>query len=160
MLTLFTTISSAYVPEDERPSNARAGSVRAAESAKQRAKERFEAQSKQTDTSTMASADVDALFDDDDSASEVAETMAGVSLTDRSSSMPSSPKRNGLGGANRTQSDSVINHPNAPENKLTDKEKYLEQFKLREEGGEYIQDITEMTRLPVILKTDLTKSPP
>jgi protein SSD1 len=31
---------------------------------------------------------------------------------------------------------------------------------LREENGEYIQDIKEMTRVPVILKTDLTKSPP
>jgi protein SSD1 len=43
---------------------------------------------------------------------------------------------------------------------LTDKEKYRSYFKLREEGGEYIQDVTEMTRVPVILKTDLTKSPP
>ena len=54
----------------------------------------------------------------------------------------------------------AITNGNAPESKLTDKEKYLSQFKLREEGGEYIQDITEMTRIPVILKTDLTKSPP
>ena len=43
---------------------------------------------------------------------------------------------------------------------MTDKEKYLNYFKLREVGGEYIQDVTEMTRVPVILKTDLTKSPP
>lgn len=155
--------SSAYVPEDERPHGAvstRAGSVRDAEAAKQRAKERYEAQQKQTDTSTMAAAEVDALFDDDDSASEIAENMAGVSLTDRAASTPSSPKRNGIADGNRTQSDSVLLHANAPENKLTDKEKYLKQFKLREDGGEYIQDITEMTRIPVILKTDLTKSPP
>lgn len=154
--------SSAFVPEDERPrggASARAGSVRDAEAAKQRAKERYEAQRKQMDTSTMAADDVDALFDDDDSASEIAENMAGVSLTDRSASMPTSPKRNGLDSTNRTQSDSVV-HPNAPESKMRDKEKYLKQFKLREEGGEYIQDITEMTRIPVILKTDLTKSPP
>ena len=36
----------------------------------------------------------------------------------------------------------------------------MQYFKLREEGGEYIQDVTEMTKIPVILKTDLTKSPP
>jgi protein SSD1 len=47
-----------------------------------------------------------------------------------------------------------------PEAKLTNKEKYLKLFKLREEDGEYIQDVTEMTRVPIILKTDLTKSPP
>jgi len=154
--------SSAFVPEDERPRggmSTRASNPQGAEAAKQRAKERYEAQRKQMDTSTMKSDEVDALFDDDDSASEVAENMAGVSLTDRSSSMPSSPKRNGLGDANRTQSDSVINS-NVPESKMSGKEKYLSQFKLREEGGEYIQDITEMTRIPVILKTDLTKSPP
>ncbi|KAK5947036.1 Translational repressor [Knufia obscura] len=155
--------SSAFVPEDERPrggmSTRGASNAQGAEGAKQRAKERYEAQRKQMDTSTMKSDDVDALFDDDDSASEVAENMAGVSLNDRSASMPTSPKRNGLNDANRTQSDSVINS-NAPESKLNDKEKYLSQFKLREEGGEYIQDITEMTRIPVILKTDLTKSPP
>lgn len=48
----------------------------------------------------------------------------------------------------------------APESKVDNKEKLLKQLTLREEGGEYIQDITEMTRVPVILKTDLTKSPP
>lgn len=157
--------SSAFVPEDERPKGAastRPG-ARDAEAAKQRARERYEAQQQQTNTSTMAADDVDALFDDDDSASEVAENMAGVSLTDRSTvSMPSSPKRNGLGGTTRTQSDSTLalTNPNAPENKLTDKERWLSQFKLREEGGDFIQDIAEMTRIPVILKTDLTKSPP
>lgn len=158
--------SSAFVPEDERPrgmASTRTSTARDAEAAKQRAKERFEAQRKQTETSTMAADDVDALFDDDDSASEIAENMAGVSLTERStSSMPTSPKRNGFEGANRTQSDSTlaITNPDAPENKLSNKEKYISQFKLREEGGEYIQDITEMSRVPVILKTDLTKSPP
>ncbi len=48
----------------------------------------------------------------------------------------------------------------AVETRLTNKEKYLKLFALREEGGEYIQDVTEMTRVPIILKTDLTKSPP
>ncbi|KAK5104283.1 Translational repressor [Lithohypha guttulata] len=144
--------SSAYVPEDERSGTAastRASTAKSTEAAKQRAKERYEAQSKQVDTSTMGTDAVNALFDDDDSASEVAESMAGVSLTDKTT--------NGLGKAGR--SDSALN-PNAPESKLNDKEKWLSQFKLREDGGEYIQDITEMTRIPVILKTDLTKSPP
>lgn len=137
--------SSAYVPEDERTGHnaaSRASTAKATEAAKQRAKERFEAQSKQVDTSTMRADEVNALFDDDDSASEMAESMAGVSLTDR----PAGRRNN--------------DHPNAPENKLSNKDNWLRQFKLREAGGEYIQDITEMTRIPVILKTDLTKSPP
>jgi protein SSD1 len=48
----------------------------------------------------------------------------------------------------------------AVETQLSNKEKYLSLFSLREEDGEYIQDVTEMTRVPIILKTDLTKSPP
>jgi protein SSD1 len=162
--------SSAYIPEDERPRNS-GGSTRNAndsEAARQRAKERFEAQRKQTETRTMSTDDVDALFDDDDSASEITEMAAGVSLTspvDRpTQSMPGSPTRNGVPktGPLRTQSDSRIFKAagDLPENKLTDKERYLSYFKLREEGGEYIQDVTEMTRVPIILKTDLSKSPP
>jgi protein SSD1 len=160
--------SSAYVPEDERPrtSASTRGTNNATESARERAKERYESQSKQTESNTMSTDDVDALFDDDDSASEITEMAAGVSLTgDRSTqSLPGSPGRNG-GSSHRparTQSDSRIAKAagNIPENNLTDKEKYLSYFKLREEGGEYIQDVTEMTRVPVILKTDLTKSPP
>jgi protein SSD1 len=112
----------------------------------------------------MSTDDVDALYDDDDSTSEVTEMAAGVSLNDRSTqSMPPSPTRNGpSNGPTRTQSDSRIvkQAGDIPENHLSDKEKYLSYFKLREEGGEYIQDVTEMTRVPVILKTDLSKSPP
>jgi len=162
--------SSAYVPEDERPrtSASTKGTNNATESARERAKERYESQRKQTHSNTMSTDDVDALFDDDDSASEITEMAAGVSLTspvDRSTqSLPPSPGRNGgtAHGPTRTQSDSRIAKAagNIPENNLTDKEKYLSYFKLREEGGEYIQDVTEMTRVPVILKTDLTKSPP
>lgn len=48
----------------------------------------------------------------------------------------------------------------APESKVDNKERLLKQLTLREEGSDYIQNITEMTRIPVILKTDLTKSPP
>lgn len=48
----------------------------------------------------------------------------------------------------------------APESKITEKKKYLDWLQLRETDGNYIQDITEMKRVPVILKTDLSKSPP
>jgi len=169
--------SSAYIPEDERPKGSTsistrtsntASAARDAEAARQRAKDRFEAQRKQTEIRSMSTDDVDALFDDDDDASEITEMAAGVSLNspvDRSTqSMPPSPTRNGVSSQapHRTQSDSRISTSTGetPESKLTDKEKYLNYFKLREVGGEYIQDVTEMTRVPVILKTDLTKSPP
>ena len=77
--------------------------------------------------------------------------------------MPGSPTRDGqMQKPQRTQSDSRLARSvaDAPENKLTDKKKFMKYFKLREEGGGYIQDVTEMTRVPVILKTDLSKSPP
>lgn len=165
--------SSAYIPEDERPkpSSARAAqaaaAAREAETAKQRARERDEAMRKQTETGTMSADDVDALFDDDDEMTDVTEMAAGVSLNspDRSThSMPPSPTRNGhlQQGPHRTRSDPKIatSMNDAPETKLTNKERYLDLFKLREEDGDYIQDVTEMTRIPVILKTDLSKSPP
>ncbi|KAL4775041.1 hypothetical protein BDW60DRAFT_214918 [Aspergillus nidulans var. acristatus] len=165
--------SSAYIPEDERPkpANSRAAqaaaAAREAEAARERAREREEALRRQTETGTMSADDVDALFDDDDDVSEVTEMAAGVSLNsaDRSTqSMPPSPTRNGHmpQAPQRTLSDTKIatNTVDAPETKLTNKEKYLSLFKLREEGGEYIQDVTEMTRVPIILKTDLSKSPP
>ncbi|ETN46358.1 uncharacterized protein HMPREF1541_00542 [Cyphellophora europaea CBS 101466] len=152
--------SSAYIPEDERPRGS--ASTRAAvdsEAARARAKERYEAQRKQTDTNTISNDDVDALFESDD---ELAEATAGVSLNshDRpTQSMPGSPARNGLTDQARTQSDSKIaKHSNAPETELT--KRYLKDFKLREEGGELIQDLTEMTRIPIILKVSLDKSPP
>lgn len=167
--------SSAYVPEDERPkpANSRAAqaaaAAREAEAARERAREREEAMRRQTDTGTMSHDDVNALFDDDDDdVSEVTEMAAGVSLkssADRSTqSMPPSPTRNGhlQQAPHRTRSDPKIATlgGDAPEAKLTNKEKYLRLFKLREEDGEYIQDVTEMTRVPIILKTDLSKSPP
>lgn len=166
--------SSAYIPEDERPKPANtraaqaAAAAREAEAAKERARERDEAMRKQTETGTMSADDVDALFDDDDDMSEVTEMAAGVSLnnnsTDRSTqSMPPSPTRNGHAQApHRTRSDPKMatSAGDAPEAKLTNKGKYLNLFKLREENGDHIQDVTEMSRVPVILKTDLSKSPP
>ncbi|KAI8633033.1 hypothetical protein F5Y19DRAFT_471290 [Xylariaceae sp. FL1651] len=163
--------SSAYVPEDERPkaaasqrvSNAMAA-ARQAEEAERARKEREEAARKQTETGTMSTDDVDALFDDDeDNVSDVTEAMAGASLAERpTQSVPGSPTRssNAAGVLHRTRSDSKVPMAEAVETRLTNKEKYLKLFALREEGGDYIQDVTEMTRVPIILKTDLTKSPP
>jgi len=118
----------------------------------------------------MGTDEVDALFDDDDdeSVEGPTEMTAGVSLSagDRpTQSMPPSPTRNGALARqtpHRTKSDSKLSQSagDHPETKLTDKERYLSMFSLREVGGDYIQDVREMTRVPVILKTDLTKSPP
>lgn len=167
--------SSAYVPEDERPkatTSARHQGSTASRQAgsKQQNREHEHLQRRQTETGTMSTDDVDALFDDEDNISEITESTAGVSLgastSDRpTQSMPPSPTHNGSGGDQtplRTQSDSKLASSvgDGPEAKLSNKEKYLGLFKLREEGGEYIQDVTEMTRVPVILKTDLSKSPP
>ncbi|KFH47604.1 Virulence protein-like protein [Hapsidospora chrysogenum ATCC 11550] len=162
--------SSAYVPEDERPkaaasqrmSNAMAAQRQAEEAERQR-REREEAARKQTETGTMSTDDVDALFDDDeDNTSDVTEAMAGASLAERpTQSVPGSPSRSTTAdGLHRTRSDSKVPAADAVESRLNNKEKYLSLFKLREEGGDYIQDVTEMTRVPVILKTDLSKSPP
>lgn len=167
--------SSAYVPEDERP-KAGSGSRhqgnaggRYPEYAKQQAKENEDAQRRQMETGTMSTDDVDALFDDEESVSEITEMASGVSLglsnADRpTQSMPPSPTRGSPADQtpHRTRSDPKLasSAGETPEANLTNKEKYLGLFKLREEGGEYIQDVTEMTRVPVILKTDLTKSPP
>ncbi len=162
--------SSAYVPEDERPKAAQSQRVsnamaaaRHAEEAERVRKEREEAARKQTETGTISTDDVDALFDDDDdNGSDITEAMAGASLAERpTQSVPGSPIRSDAPGPlHRARSDSRVPQTEAPESKLTNKEKYLKLFKLREEGGEYIQDVTEMTRVPVILKTDLSKSPP
>ncbi|KAK4127607.1 RNB-domain-containing protein [Parathielavia appendiculata] len=168
--------SSAYVPEDERPKTAMSqrfssalAAARQAEEAERVKKEREEATRKQTETGTISTDDVDALFDDDeenasDNASDITEAMAGASLAERpTQSVPGSPTRTSAdtaGNLHRTRSDSKVPTGDVPETRLTSKEKYLKLFKLREEGGDYIQDVTEMTRVPVILKTDLTKSPP
>jgi protein SSD1 len=105
---------------------------------------------------TIDTNDVDALFDDDDdNASDTTAEHAGVALNgDRATqSGPPSPTRNGL-APQRSQSDSRI------KNASSNKDKYLDLFTLRQDGGNFIQDVREMTRVPVLLKTDLTKSPP
>uniref|UniRef100_A0A8H7KAY0 RNB domain-containing protein n=1 Tax=Bionectria ochroleuca TaxID=29856 RepID=A0A8H7KAY0_BIOOC len=163
--------SSAYVPEDERPKAAASqrmnnalAAQRQAEEAERARREREEAARKQTETGTISTDDVDALFDDDDdNTSDVTEAMAGASLAERpTQSVPGSPARTATnaGDLHRTRSDSKVPVGDAVESRLTNKDKYLQLFTLREEGGDYIQDVTEMTRVPIILKTDLSKSPP
>ena len=168
--------SSAYVPEDERhkPNYSRADSIFSSrdDGAKQRGKENSNGVRQPVEVGTMPTDDVDALFDDedDDAASELADMTAGVSLTqsgntDRpTQSMPPSPTRQSLTveqGPQRTKSDTRVMQANdAPESRLSDKERYLELFQLREEGSNHIQEVKEMTRVPVILRTDLSKSPP
>ena len=167
--------SSAYVPEDERPQASTStrhhgGTADRQKDGKHQVRRHEDLQRRQTETGTMSPDDVDALFDDEDNVSEITESTAGVSLgasaSDRpTQSMPPSPTHNNSAGDQtplRTQSDSKLasSMGDSPEAKLSNKEKYLSLFKLREEGGEYIQDVIEMTRVPVILKTDLTKSPP
>lgn len=162
--------SSAFVPEDERPkaSNTRGmgASTAARDAAAARAKENQEAEARRMNTGTMDPSDQDALFDDDaeeDAASEITDnTTAGVALNnDRAThSGPPSPTRNGL-APQRSKSDSrILNSGNTTEAKLSNKEKYLQYFALREKNGSAIQDVREMTRVPVLLRTDLTKSPP
>ena len=159
--------SSAYVPEDERPkanSGSRSQRSGALDQRHQGTSKHSQddAQRRQLDTGTMSTDDVDALYDDEDSVSEVTDMTAGVSLgADRpTQSMPPSPTRaDSSTSRQRTRSDPKL-ASNTGEAQLSNKEKYLSMFTLREEEGEYIQDVTEMTRIPVILKTDLTKSPP
>lgn len=164
--------SSAYVPEDERPqvkASMRRG--RGEDQATKLAHEHAsaEARRKQMETGSVPTGDVEALFDDDDdNISEITESTAGVSLGTGSlerpsQSMPPTPSSE----APNTDYLRVNSEPKlstsyneTTEAKLSNKEKYLSLFKLREEGGENIQDVIEMTRVPVILKTDLSKSPP
>ena len=137
--------SSSYIPEDERkPRWGPKSGGRSSGNGSQNPQQSSDAQPKQTETGTMSTDDVDALFDEDDNVSEITDRTAGVSL----------------GGHEQAQTESSNGQSKGTESTSTDKEKYLKMFSLREEGGESIQDVTEMTRIPVILKTDLTKSPP
>ena len=137
--------SSAYVPEDERkPRWGTKMGGKASRDHAQGAQRTSDSQPKQTETGTMSTDDVDALFDEDDNVSEITEATAGVSL----------------GGHEQAQTAPSDGQIKGGEAKVTNKDRYLKMFTLREVGGESIQDVTEMTRVPVILKTDLTKSPP
>ena len=160
--------SSAFIPEDERPQarGSRPANSFAARDAAARHVASHEAERKSTNTGSIDAQAVDALFDDDDdeSADSDDHAHAGVALNgvDRvTRSVPSSPSQS-ANSPQRSKSDSRLlnNHASAPESKISNKEKYLGLFALRQNGTDLIQDVTEMTRVPVLLKTDLTKSPP
>jgi protein SSD1 len=128
--------SSAYIPEDERPKGHNANGDQ------KTAKVKEEAQGKSVETGTMSTDDEAALFEEDadDAASDLADMTAGVSLSPHE--FVQSESKSG-----KDQKDGT-------------KAKWLGWFSLREEDGEYIQDVRELTRVPIILMTDLTKSPP
>lgn len=158
--------SSAFVPEDERPQakGHRPTHSMVARDIAAKQRQADEAERKAMQTGSIDANDVDALFDDDDDddASEATgNTASDVALNgDRAAQNgPTSPTRNGS-APQRSKSDSRALKSSAPETRLTNKDKYLGLFTLREENGSYIQDVKEMTRVPVLLKTDLTKSPP
>lgn len=171
--------SSAYIPEDERPkggaalraANEAAAASAAAAKAKA-AQEQEEQQRKAMDISTISAGDVDALFDEDEDASDVTDPNdQGASLAPPQNnrptqSMPGSPSKNSPTQApHRTRSDpkisvSALDDQKGGDPELSHKEKYIDMFTLREEKGYYIQEVRELTRVPVFLKTELTKSPP
>ncbi|KAL9056888.1 MAG: hypothetical protein Q9162_002659 [Coniocarpon cinnabarinum] len=148
--------SSAYIPEDERQGGSIRGGRSVAERRSENARkqqEHEEAQRRQIDTGTINTDDADALFDDDDDTSGITEATAGVSLGNSTHAPASSNE------ASQKLVDSK-KVADAPETKLSDRDRYLKYFTLREEGNDHIQDVKEMSRVPVILKTDLSKSPP
>ncbi|KAF3914465.1 hypothetical protein AA313_de0203475 [Arthrobotrys entomopaga] len=172
--------SSSFVPEDERPKHAgsmrahhhhnNAAAANAAAAAQQKEKE--EAQRRATEATTLSSDAVDALFDDDDvdniDESDVAEAMEGVSLSESTrptQSMPGSPTKNLGQQPHRTRSDPKLSvtaakDTNKKNQNMNSKEFWMPFWSLKEEGNDYIQYIREMTRVPVILRAELTKSPP
>ncbi|KAF3913282.1 hypothetical protein ABW20_dc0100421 [Dactylellina cionopaga] len=170
--------SASFVPEDERPKhhgsmrashNAAAANAAAAAAAQQREQE--EAQRRATEAATLSTDDVDALFDDDDvdniDESDVAD-MEGVSLSEATrptQSMPGSPTKNLGQQPHRTRSDPKLSvtaakDTNKKNQNMNSKEFWVPYWSLNEEGGHYIQYISEMARVPVILRAELSKSPP
>lgn len=140
--------SDVYIPEDERPkglaairaANAQAQAAQAAAAAKA-AQEAEEAQRKMMEVSSGPQADAtDALFDSEDEGEEEA---APAPVEVKETKVEAKPEV-------------------SPEEKRRAalKEKYAHLFTLREEKGDYIQEVRELTLVPVFLKTDLSKSPP
>lgn len=175
--------SNVYIPEDERPkggaalraANAAAAATAAAAAAKA-AQEQEERQRKMMEISSLSINDVDALFDDDDDdgdeeASDAPEqtSLAPPQASSRpTQSMPGSPTKNSPTSTqtpHRTRSDPKMSVTSLSGDKtdggeVSNKDKYLHMFTLREERSDYIQEVRELTRVPVFLKTELSKSPP
>ncbi|KAK6337586.1 hypothetical protein TWF730_002981 [Orbilia blumenaviensis] len=170
--------SSSFVPEDERPKHA--GSIRAANNAAAanaaaaaaaQQKEKEEAARRATEAATLSADAVDALFDDDDvdniDENDVAEAIGGVSLSESTrptQSMPGSPTKNLGQQPHRTRSDPKLSVTAAKDKtkkqNMNSKEFWMPYWSLKEDGSDYIQYIREMTRVPVILRAELSKSPP
>lgn len=171
--------SNVYIPEDERPkggaalraANAAAAATAAAAAAKA-AQEAEERQRKMMEISSLPLNEQDALFDDDgdDEVSDTPEqsTLALPQASTRpTQSMPGSPTKNSPTSAqtpHRTRSDPKMSvtplDSDRIEGGVSNKDKYLHMFTLREEKSDYIQEVRELTRVPVYLKTELSKSPP
>lgn len=172
--------SNVYIPEDERPkgiaairaaANAQAAANQAA--AEKAAREQEEAQRRMMEVSSQNPNDEKALFDSDSEDSDPSGSIQeGVAINPPSDnarptqSMPPSPTGKAAPSSqvlSRTKSDPKLSI-SAAELKQPQgtqlKEKYGHMFTLREEKGDYIQEVREMTMVPVYLKTDLTKSPP
>lgn len=164
--------SNAYIPEDERPRGVaalRAANAAAAAAAAKAAQEQEEAQRKLMDISSLSIDEVDALFDADEDAGEIPEPhqsmLSPPTTTNRpTQSMPPSPTKTPSAQVpHRTRSDpkmavTAVDADLHMELTLNDKYGYM--FTLREENGDYIQEVKEMTMVPVFLKTELSKSPP
>jgi len=123
------------------------------------------------DISSLSIDEVDALFDVDEDTAEPLEpqqsSLQPPAASNRpTQSMPPSPTKNSPSAEqipHRTRSDpkmavtaADVEAHAAP----SLKEKYGHMFTLREEKGDYIQEVKEMTMVPVFLKTELSKSPP
>lgn len=175
------TQSNVYVPEDERPRGGAAmraaneAAAASAQAAKEKAaREQEEAERKMMDISSLSVNDVDALFDDDEDADSDPEAEhAGVGLNPPATaqqnqvtqSMPGSPTRSSNGGQmpHRTRSDPKMSLQPSEQKKEKEGgelEKWKSFFTLREEKGEFVQEVRELTKVPVFLKTELSKSPP
>lgn len=164
--------SNAYIPEDERPKGVaalRAASAQAAAAAAAKAaQEKEEEQRKIVDISSLSIDEVDALFDGDDEPTESGQehsNLAVPSMANRpTQSMPPSPTGKTTSQVpHRTRSDpklAVTSNDAAANAEQSLKDKYGHMFTLREEKGDYIQEVREMTMVPVFLKTELSKSPP
>lgn len=170
--------SNVYIPEDERPkgvaalraANAAAAATAAAAAAKA-AQEQEEAQRRMMDISSLSIDEVDALFDGDEDIAEAFEphqsALSPPAVPNRpTQSMPPSPTKNSPSAQqvpHRTRSDpkmAVTASDAEAHAEPSLKEKYGHMFTLREEKGDYIQEVKEMTMVPVFLKTELSKSPP
>lgn len=167
------SLSSAYVPEDERPKPSHMSRSSQLDRARDAAvKDRQEANRRSMDTGSRSAADVDALFDDEDDENDNDGTATLTSQTKRFTLEDNGPVggastafnkgRQPTGAAFHSVGARLIGAKNesSPESKADLNNKYGQMFKLRQVGRDLIQDVTELCRVPVILKTDLSKSPP